>query len=362
MRRRLFLLAGLICLNFTSAHAQLTGYWTDNLGGKYKIRQNGNRVCWFMDWSPEAYNVFCGWMSGSTIEGDWSDLPGARVLNAGVVVWRVEDNNRIVRLTSSGYSASVLTRDRTTAGRGGDPTTDPVRPPTPPPAPPPYSPPPSGNGPGRAAEWTTLGYQLGMTIPGQRTTFTCQPGNYQIAFGGKDGFYTGDSSICTAAAHAGYVTRLEGGTATIEWKEGRGEYYGSLQNGIRTNDWIGSYRSSFIFVGNPVAAAPPTNARAVEWKTSGWDLGMTIPGQRVRISCPPGNIAIAFGGKDGFYSADSSVCTAAAHDGYITRVQGGTATVEWSDGRGEYFGDTKNGIQTSNWPGSYRASFAIVGN
>lgn len=55
--------------------------------------------------------------------------------------------------------------------------------------------------------------------------------------------YTTDSSICTAARHAGLMGQ-EGGEAEIEILPGRKSYEGSMRNGVRTGDWP-EYKSSF---------------------------------------------------------------------------------------------------------------------
>ena len=58
--------------------------------------------------------------------------------------------------------------------------------------------------------------------------------------------YTADSSICTAAAHAGLITVADGGEVRIEVTEGEETYEGTEAGGITTNDY-GSYDKSFTF-------------------------------------------------------------------------------------------------------------------
>ena len=57
--------------------------------------------------------------------------------------------------------------------------------------------------------------------------------------------YTADSSICTAARHAGAMGK-EGGEAEIEILPGRKSYEGSIRNEVSTGDWP-EYKSSFSF-------------------------------------------------------------------------------------------------------------------
>ena len=57
--------------------------------------------------------------------------------------------------------------------------------------------------------------------------------------------YTQDSSICTAAVHAGKFTLESGGSVTVELRPGESAYKGSTKNGIKTNDY-GPYGRSFV--------------------------------------------------------------------------------------------------------------------
>ena len=59
--------------------------------------------------------------------------------------------------------------------------------------------------------------------------------------------YTEDSSICTAAVHAGLITVEDGGEVTFELVDGQDAYEGSASNGITSNDF-GPYGGSFRFV------------------------------------------------------------------------------------------------------------------
>jgi hypothetical protein len=57
--------------------------------------------------------------------------------------------------------------------------------------------------------------------------------------------YTADSSICTAAVHAGVITLDAGGDVTIEFKPGRAVYGSTVRNGITSNNY-GEYPHSFV--------------------------------------------------------------------------------------------------------------------
>jgi len=73
--------------------------------------------------------------------------------------------------------------------------------------------------------------------------FTCPPNGTAGRVWGVD-VYTDDSSICTAAVHAGRITLAGGGQVTIEIRPGRGVYTSSSRNGITSfpyDAWDGSF-------------------------------------------------------------------------------------------------------------------------
>jgi len=80
---------------------------------------------------------------------------------------------------------------------------------------------------------------------GKTVKFRCPAGGKEYNVWGTD-TYTLDSSICTAAVHAGKIQLETGGPVTIEMRPGAPSYKGSERNGIKTNDY-GQYGSSFGF-------------------------------------------------------------------------------------------------------------------
>jgi LCCL domain len=73
--------------------------------------------------------------------------------------------------------------------------------------------------------------------------YDCPPGGEPFNVWGDD-IYTDDSSVCTAAVHAGVITLAEGGSVTIEIRPGEDEYESSDRNGISTFEypaWGGSF-------------------------------------------------------------------------------------------------------------------------
>lgn len=110
--------------------------------------------------------------------------------------------------------------------------------------------------------WSTRATTFDCGSPGvigSRATFTCPPGGSSASLWGT-GEYTHDSSICTAAVHAGRITFAGGGAITIELRPGRSSYVGSTQNGVTSSSY-GSWSCSFAVVG---PACPPSAADECE--------------------------------------------------------------------------------------------------
>jgi hypothetical protein len=97
-----------------------------------------------------------------------------------------------------------------------------------------------------ATTWSTQANELSKD-PGMRFTVTC-PANGAISgrLWGTD-LYTNDSSICTAAVHAGLISVEQGGTVAIETRVGVGSYKGSVRFGVTSQDY-GSWSGSFVFL------------------------------------------------------------------------------------------------------------------
>lgn len=81
---------------------------------------------------------------------------------------------------------------------------------------------------------------------GQRFSYDCPANGTTAGLWGTD-TYTDDSSVCTAAVHAGLITVEQGGPVTIEILPGQKSYRGSDRNGVTSDSyvhWFGSY--SFV--------------------------------------------------------------------------------------------------------------------
>jgi heme/copper-type cytochrome/quinol oxidase subunit 2 len=80
---------------------------------------------------------------------------------------------------------------------------------------------------------------------GKRYEFLCPPAGTAGTVWGSD-IYTADSSICTAAVHAGKITLEQGGEITIEIRPGRSIYGSTTRNGITSNPF-GEFAQSIVF-------------------------------------------------------------------------------------------------------------------
>jgi hypothetical protein len=74
--------------------------------------------------------------------------------------------------------------------------------------------------------------------------FQCPESGTEHTIWGND-IYTTDSSICTAAVHAGVISLAEGGTVTLEYRPGRLTYGSTTRNGIKSSTF-GQYDRSFV--------------------------------------------------------------------------------------------------------------------
>ena len=156
---------------------------------------------------------------------------------------------------------------------------------------------------------------------------------------------------------AGLITARDGGVVTIEATGAQPRYRSTRRNGIESRRF-GSYPGSFVFATEEDGAllAEP-GFEWIDWRTDasdmrGWD------GFHATFACPAGGQARTVWGSE-TYTDDSSVCTAAVHQGFITFAEGGVVTVEIMPGQLEYASEIRNGVETRSF-GSYRGSYRFV--
>lgn len=101
---------GVSCASRTLA-ADLTGVWRDDNGSRYRIRQVGPEIYWYMDGAHGALNVFYGILAGNMVTGKWADVPEGESRGTGQLALRVEDGSRFVKVGQSRpYGGSVWIR------------------------------------------------------------------------------------------------------------------------------------------------------------------------------------------------------------------------------------------------------------
>lgn len=173
--------------------------------------------------------------------------------------------------------------------------------------------------------------------------------------------YTGDSSVCRAAIHAGAIPRA-GGTVMVRVDPGRPAYRGSVHYGVRSSDY-GSYASSFtvLFAEGqnrlPEAAAPMAPQVVEAGCSYNANEIRAEVGTATTVACPPGcSEGGGLWGTD-VYTGDSGICRAAIHAGLIP-AGGGTVVVVLEPGRPAYRGSLRNGIRSGDYA-TYRLSFRM---
>lgn len=183
--------------------------------------------------------------------------------------------------------------------------------------------------------------------------------------------YTADSSICTAAVHAGKVP-ASGGVVEIVVGGACPAFPGTAANGITTVSWS-SYDKSFGFgttmpacsttaeAPKPATPSAPAAASGVQNCPSFiTQSDKNKPGDSLTCVC---DIAIDFNTGAAYgtdrYSNDSSICIAAKHAGKLPQP-GGTVTIHVAEGCGKFEGTARNGITTRSWGSSVPGTIAFV--
>ncbi|MEP6946779.1 MAG: LCCL domain-containing protein [Acidobacteriota bacterium] len=91
--------------------------------------------------------------------------------------------------------------------------------------------------------WNTAAVSFNTDV-GRKYKFECPPNGTAQSVWGSD-IYTADSSICTAAVHAGIINLEDGGQVEVEFRPGRSIYGSTTRNGI-TSSTYGEYPHSII--------------------------------------------------------------------------------------------------------------------
>lgn len=174
--------------------------------------------------------------------------------------------------------------------------------------------------------------------------------------------YTDDSHVCTAAYHAGAMQRGAGGTVTLMAAGAGDGFPASERNGLESRQW-GSYGGSFRFVeyrpgSAPVAAMSETPRDIGRCADADLTQMRGQAGALLSCSCPADTYISGDIWGSGTYTDDSHICTAAYHDGALSRGAGGSATFRLSGAQDGFAATERNGLQSRDW-GAYDGSFTF---
>ncbi|MFD3618728.1 LCCL domain-containing protein [Streptomyces sp. NPDC058676] len=217
------------------------------------------------------------------------------------------------------------------------------------------SPTPSSESPSPEAtdqiiSWSTTAQNLEAPV-GKRLTVAC-PGSGELGTVYGTDLYTDDSSICTAAVHAGGISIGEGGKVTIIIRDGAAKYIGSERNGVTSEDWAQPWDRSFeVLTGRAPSRSGNTQ---ISWSETASAYSDQV-GKRLVFECLPGGEAASIWGT-GKYTDDSSICTAGVHAGKISLKNGGSVAVVIAGASSSFKGSTRNGVTSSDyaeWPHSF---------
>jgi hypothetical protein len=117
----------------------------------------------------------------------------------------------------------------------------------------------------------------------------------------------------------------------------------------------GGEEAAAVSAASASSAAPPREVMVIPWALTAEDFREQV-GEVLDFRCPASGDLHRVWGTD-LYSSDSSICSAAVHQGLITVAEGGRVQAELLPGAESYAASTRNGVTTSEWgewPGSFR--------
>jgi hypothetical protein len=102
-------------------------------------------------------------------------------------------------------------------------------------------------------------------------------------------------------------------------------------------------------------------ATEIDWTTSPLDLDLRgMNGERYRFHCPPGKPLPSRVIGSGPYTDDSSICSAAVHDGALHAKDGGDVAIEIRPGEARYAGSERNYIHSAAYDHTWAGSFVVL--
>lgn len=156
--------------------------------------------------------------------------------------------------------------------------------------------------------------------------------------------YTTDSSVASAAVHAGLVEVGQTAILTVEIAGEQTGFISSTRNGVSSSAWQtwGSYR----FV--PPASAGPVDEGNRKVRIL----------QRETISITGKTTGVVWGTD--IYTDDSDLGTAAVHAGRLKEGETANLTIEFIEAPTRHRGSDRNGVQTRDWNSTWQRSFRFA--
>jgi hypothetical protein len=209
--------------------------------------------------------------------------------------------------------------------------------------------------PSKAILWTETASSLIGNID-RDFTYTC-PQNGTVGNVWGTDFYSSNSSICSAAVHAGIITARDGGKFQIKIRSGEKFYNGTARNGVTTSR-LGEHKGSFIFLNVTGSSAPSEQTEIIEWNERASQLDGKLDQDFTYMCSQNGTVDNNVQGTD-IYTTSSSICSAAVHAGIINAKNGGKVKLIISQGEKFYNATKRNGVLSSRH-NSYPWSFKFI--
>lgn len=195
---------------------------------------------------------------------------------------------------------------------------------------------------------------LASLAVGKSIDCTCGPDQLSGSVWGT-GRYTGDSSLCAAARHAGAIG-TDGGRVTVYRCGACPAVVGSTRNGIESRDW-GPYDLTFAFTWPAPSCRPSPEASALpRCPATMGEQGGRRTAEPLECACAASQVSGNVWGSEP-YTFDSSICAAARHAGVID-TDGGEVLVFAARGCASFKGSTRHGVTSADW-GPYQDAFAF---
>ena len=182
---------------------------------------------------------------------------------------------------------------------------------------------------------------------GETLSFSIRGRDDQLIWGTTT--YTDDSSLETAAVHAGLLRAGQSGIVKVRLLPGQEKYEASTQNGV-TSQAYGRHDGSFRLMAAAVSTPQRTGSLTSYRDLVGSSIMLPVVGA----------VSTNVWGSD-VYTDDSQVGAAAVHAGVLGVGEFGFVKVTLLPGQPHYEGSVRNGVTSQSfeqWQGSFRVESA----